>query len=204
MLMNSLRQLFSRRKSTRLPAEAQRLLAEAQRLFREGALEDAERACLAYANLSSDLADVHYLRALIALAQEREELAVRHLEAAIAERDSDPAFHSKLGEVLRDLGQHERAALHFARTLERLAASDPTRPRTMLRLAAALQDCNNQPEAEQWYRKILDLDPGHRDALLCLAVVREDSDVEEARGLMDRYIVSVSYTHLTLPTKRIV
>src|SRR5258708_17401848 len=59
----------------------------------------------------------------------------------------------------------------------------------MLRLAAALQDCNRQREAEEWYRKILDLDPGNRDALLCLAVMREDSDVEEARSLMDRYTV---------------
>jgi predicted O-linked N-acetylglucosamine transferase (SPINDLY family) len=180
MLMNLLRQLFVQRKSARL-------FAEAQRLFREGAFEEAERAGAEYVKLSSDLADMHYLRALIALAQEQHESAARHLEAAIAERDSDPTFHSKLAEVLQKLGRHESAALHFARTLERLPPSDPTRPRMMLRLAAALQDCNRQREAEQWYRRILDLDPGNRDALLCLAVIREDSDVEEARSLMDRY-----------------
>ena len=100
-----------------------------------------------------DLAEVHYLRASIALAQQR----------------------------------NDSAAHHFTRTLEVLAPSDPTRARTMLRLAAALQDCNRQREAEQWYRRILELDPGNHDALLCLAVIREDSDVEEARGLMDRY-----------------
>src|SRR5258708_2761905 len=59
----------------------------------------------------------------------------------------------------------------------------------VLRLGAALQDCNRPREAEEWYRKILNLDPGNRDALLCLAVMREDSDVEEARSLMDRYTV---------------
>jgi protein O-GlcNAc transferase len=180
MLMNLLRRFFVQRRSARL-------LAEAQRLFREGAFEEAERAGLEYAKLSSDLAGLHYLRALIALAQERHESAARHLEAAIEERDSDPTFHSKLAEVLQKLGRHESAALHLARALEHLPASDPTRPRTMLRLAAALQDCNKQSEAEQWYRRILDLDPGNRDALLCLAVMREDSDVEEARSLMDRY-----------------
>src|SRR6266513_6146662 len=146
MLMNLLRRFFVQRKSAQL-------LAEAQRLFREGAFEEAERAGAACAKLSSDLADIHYLRASIALAQ----------------------------------GRHESAAHHFTRALEVLPPSDPARARTMLRLAAALQDCNRQREAEQWYRKILDVDPGHRDALLCLAVMREDSDVEEARSLMDRY-----------------
>ena len=176
-----LRGHFARRKSARL-------LAEARRLLEEGSLEEAERACATYANSSSDPADAHHLRALIALAQKRHEDAIRHLESAIAERDSDPAFHSKLGEVLRDLGRYEGAVFHFSRTLERIAPADPTRIRTMLRLAAALQDCNNQPEAEQWYRRILEIDSGNRDALLCLAVLLEDSDVEEARGVMDRYI----------------
>src|SRR6266581_3426249 len=146
MLMSLLRWFFVQRK-------AARLLAEAQRLFREGAFEEAERAAAECAKLLPDLADVHYLRASIALAQQR----------------------------------NESAALHFTRALEVLPPSDPTRPRTMLRLAAALQDCNRQSEAEQWYRRILDVDPGNRDALLCLAVMREDSDVEEARSLMDRY-----------------
>ncbi len=146
MLLNLLGRFFVQRKSARL-------FAEAQRLFREGAFEEAERAGAECAKLSPDLADVHYLRALIALAQQR----------------------------------NESAALHFARAVEHLPPSDPTRPRTMLRLAAALQDCNKPREAEQWYRRILDVDPGNRDALLCLAVIREDSDVEEARSLMDRY-----------------
>ena len=146
MLLNLLRRFFVQRKSAQL-------LAEAQRLFREGAFEEAERAGLEYEKSSSDLAELHYLRASIALAQQR----------------------------------NESAALHFTRALEVLPPSDPTRARTMLRLAAALQDCNRQREAEQWYRKILDVDPGNRDALLCLAVMREDSDVEEARSLMDRY-----------------
>src|SRR5213592_3854629 len=146
MLMSLLRRFFLHRKSARL-------LAEAQRLFREAAFEEAERAAAECAKLLPDRADVHYLRASIALAQER----------------------------------NESAALHFTRALEHLPPSDPTRPRMMLRLAAALQDCNKQSEAEQWYRRILDIDPGNRDALLCLAVMREDSDVEEARSLMDRY-----------------
>lgn len=182
MLMRLLRGRLARRRPEPL--------AEARRLFDRGALVEAERACIACEKSPSDLADARYLRALIALAQQRHEDAVRHLETAVAARDSDAAMHSKLGEVLRDLGRHERAAFHFAHTLERLAPADPARPRTMLRLAAALLDCNKAQEAERWYRKILEIEPGHADALLCLAVMREEPDVEEARGLMDRYIAS--------------
>ena len=181
MLTYLLRRFFSERKSTRL-------LAKARRLYREGALAEAERACLGCTSAFSGIAEVHHLRALIAIQQEQYEPAVRHLEAAIAERDSDASFHTKLAEVLEKLGRHERAASHFARALERLAPADPTRPRAMLRLAAALQDSNNLHEAEQWYRRILDVDPGNREALLCLAVMREDSDIEDARSIMDRYV----------------
>jgi len=78
--------------------------------------------------------------------------------------------------------------LETAIALEPVATPDPARPRMMLRLAAALQDSNRPQEAEQWYRKLLDIDPANADALLCLAVMREDSDVEEARSIMDRHI----------------
>src|SRR5258708_32620631 len=142
MLMKLLRRLFVQRKSARL-------FAEAQRLFREGAFEEAERAASEYAKLSSDLADVHYLRALIALAQERHESAARYLEAAIAERDSDPTFHSKLAEVLQKLGRHESAALHYARAFEHLPPSDPRRARTMPPPAPPRPGCNTQREAEE-------------------------------------------------------
>jgi predicted O-linked N-acetylglucosamine transferase (SPINDLY family) len=180
MLTYLLRRFFDERKSTRL-------LAKARRLHREGAFAEAEQACLACATAFSGIAEVHHLRGLIAIQQERYDAAVGHLEAAVAERDSDASFHATLAEALQKLGRHERAVSHFARALERLAPSDPTRPRAMLRLAAALQDSNNPREAEQWYRRILDIDPGNREALLCLAVMREDSDIEEARGIMDRY-----------------
>jgi predicted O-linked N-acetylglucosamine transferase (SPINDLY family) len=181
MLTYLLRRFFAERKSARL-------LAKAQRLHRQGAFAEAEQACLGCAAAFSGIADVHHLRGLIATKQERYEDAVGHLEAAIAERDSDASFHSTLAEAFEKLGRHERAASQFARALERLAPADPARPRAMLRLAAALQDSDNQQEAEQWYRRILDVDPGNREALLCLAVAREDSDIEEARSIMARYV----------------
>lgn len=135
-----------------------RLLAEAQRLFHEGAAAEAEKACAACA------------------------------EAAIAERASDPKLHTGLAEILEKLGQYGRAAEQYALALDALPAADPGRPRAMLRLAASLHDCNKAAEAVLWYRKILEIDPANGAALLCLAVIREDADAAEARGLMDRYV----------------
>ena len=53
--------------------------------------------------------------------------------------------------------------------------------RLMLRLAAALQDRGRQDDALGWYRRILEVDPGNGDALLCLAVLHEEVDIEQAR-----------------------
>lgn len=60
--------------------------------------------------------------------------------------------------------------------------------RLMLRLAAALVDANRGGEALAWYQRILEIDPSNGDALLCLAVLQEDTDVDGARRWMDRYI----------------
>jgi protein O-GlcNAc transferase len=81
---------------------------------------------------------------------------------------------------LIDSGELEQAA----RELE--SAPDA---RLMLRLAAALVDSGRVADAQAWYRRILELEPKNADALLCLAVTQEDADLEEARRLMERYIV---------------
>ncbi len=51
-----------------------------------------------------------------------------------------------------------------------------------------MQDSGRAEEALDCYRRILEIDPENREALLCLAVLREDADVEEARSYMDRHI----------------
>lgn len=60
----------------------------------------------------------------------------------------------------------------------------------LLRSAAELQDHGRTDEALDCYRRILEIDPENGEALLCLAVLREDADVEEARRYMDRYIIA--------------
>lgn len=58
----------------------------------------------------------------------------------------------------------------------------------LLREAAELQDSGRTEEALERYRRILEVDSDNAEALLCLAVLREDADVEEARRYMDRYV----------------
>jgi len=58
----------------------------------------------------------------------------------------------------------------------------------MLRLAAALLDANRADNALRWYHRILEIEPANAEALLCLAMLREDDSVEEGRAFMDRYV----------------
>lgn len=58
----------------------------------------------------------------------------------------------------------------------------------LLRVAAEMQDGGRGDEALECYRRILELDPENPEALLCLAVLREDADIEEARRYMERHI----------------
>jgi protein O-GlcNAc transferase len=51
-----------------------------------------------------------------------------------------------------------------------------------------MQDGGRAEEALDCYRRILEIDPENREALLCLAVLREDVDIDEARRYMDRHI----------------
>jgi len=184
MLMYLLRGVFAARK-------AKRRLADAHRFFEAGVLEDAEQACDAVADVSPDLADVHYLRGRIELQRQRLELAVGHLEAAVRRRDSEASFHLTLAETFQKLGRHDRAATHFQRALECLAPPGSGRIAVMLQLAAALQASNDFDGAEKWHRKVLEIEPYNREALLRLAMQRfEESDAAEARSLMNRYIAS--------------
>lgn len=72
-----------------------------------------------------------------------------------------------------------------ARALERTPET-----RLMLRLAAALQDRELADEALAWYRRILEIEPHNGEALLCLAVLHEDTDLEQARRVMDTYVAA--------------
>ena len=158
VLIRLLRRLVSQRKSSRL-------LAEAQKLLDAGKLDEAERTCAGvFSGPAGDQA------------------------AGARILDSLVALHFKLADAFQALGRYENESRQLKRILELLAEADPARPRVMLRLAGAQRDCGHAAEAESLYRKILEIEPDNRDALLCLAVTREEASVEEAREIMVRYI----------------
>jgi len=161
MLMNLLRQLFVQRKSARL-------FAEAQRLFREGAFEEAERAGAEYAKLSSDLADVHYLRALIALNQSEPAKAIQLLQNAAPNEFGLP--HSGLegsygtlypiyvrGLAYLATRQGKEAAAEFQKILDHrsILISDPIGALSYLQLGRALALTGDQTKAIKSYNDFL-------------------------------------------------
>jgi predicted O-linked N-acetylglucosamine transferase (SPINDLY family) len=183
MLIGVLRRLLAERK-------LERGLAEARRRVEAGELESAESLCAelresAWGDRAAELDD---LQGTIALRARRHDAAVRHLRDAIARRDADPELHMRLAEAYGALPDPRNEAAQLGCALEHLPDGDPRRAGLMLRLAGALYECNELAEAERWYRRLLEKEPDHRDALLCLAVLREPADVEEARTLMDRHI----------------
>jgi predicted O-linked N-acetylglucosamine transferase (SPINDLY family) len=80
------------------------------------------------------------------------------------------------------------AADHLRAALALLADGDARRPSLMARLADLAYQRGDLAQAEHWCRRLLEIEPDHRDALLLLAVARESSDLEDARAYMDRYI----------------
>lgn len=165
-------------------------LEQARRSIEAGELEHADGLCAALqAAAPPDLAgDLHFLRGSIALRRQQFSAAADHLRTALALRDTDVECLLALAEAYRHLPDAQGEAAHLDRVLALLGESDARRPRLMLRLASLLHQQGELAQAERWCRALLAIEPDHRDALLYLAVIREASDVEEARAHMGRFI----------------
>lgn len=182
MLMQLFRDLFAGRRS-------QRLLARARASLGAGNLDDAERACTACAQIAPHLAELHYLRGMIALRRGNPEAALPLLQGAAAVNDTAPAFQAALGTALHDLGAHERAIEHLKRALELLPPDGARHIELKLLLADSLQERTRAAEAEALVREVLAAQPNNAGAMRQLAMLRfVESDGDEARRLMDRCV----------------
>jgi predicted O-linked N-acetylglucosamine transferase (SPINDLY family) len=184
MLANLWHRLFVERR-------LMRALAEAQRRIEGGEFGRADSLCvdlLRYAprDLSADL---HLLRGMIAVRERRLEEALRHLNEALAVRGPNADIHLALADAHRERGDATGEAASLDRVLELLPAGSARRLGLMLRRAGALHNGGQWTEAEQWYRRVLEMQPHHPEALLRLAVLREIFNVEEARSYLDQYVL---------------
>ena len=82
---------------------------------------------------------------------------------------------------------------------------DPSNPVLYYNLGVVSADLGEDDAAIEYYKKSIELDPSNEDSYLNMVAVilqGEESIVDEMNSLGTSR--SVSYTHLTLPTKRIV
>jgi len=102
--------------------------------------------------------------------RERKAEAIRALEAEVAANPEDPDARRLLGRALNEYGRFEDAVVQLKRVVE--LRRDV---RGLLELGLAYSDAARIPEAEQSYKEILKLAPGHPIALNNLASIAFNS-----------------------------
>ena len=160
-------------------------LASAFRLCQEGELDAAEEACRGL--LEAPLAEVAYLRGLIAYKRGDIAAAIGLFRVAVAERETEGSYHLSLGNALAALRQFDAASGHYARFLELSAAEDPRHLAASVGYAECRAAIQDHEGAREWYRRAVALakdDP----ATLSKAIqfLYQESRIDEARALADR------------------
>jgi predicted O-linked N-acetylglucosamine transferase (SPINDLY family) len=161
MLRDLLRRLFAR---PRRPAHAD--FDAAFRLFREGRLEAAERAASGLTGMP--LADVAYLRGLIARERQDLEAAAGFFELAVSEREAEGTFRLSLAEVLIALRRFDAASGHLAHFVALPSSSGPRRAAACVKGAECRLALDDSRGAREWYERALLLPAiyGSRDEIV--------------------------------------
>ncbi len=145
-----------------------RLLLEAQRLINAGELGRAAVILDSLVRAMPDAADVHHLRAIVALRQGRFTAAAAAAEAAIARAGNTASYHNTLGESLRAQGAAAPAQVAYERAL----ALDARYVPALVNLGTVHVMQDRLDDAEQCWRRALAIVPDHADALNNLGLLQ--------------------------------
>lgn len=126
-------------------------LEEAMRLHRAGELDAAAGAYEAVLGVQPNERDALHLLAVVRAAQGDPAAAEALVRKAIAIEGKAPAYHSTLGAILGDLGQHVEAV----RACERAVAMSGGDPELLHNLAHALERGGRTDAALETYKKAL-------------------------------------------------
>ena len=137
------------------------LLAEALDLHRQGRLVDARSGYQRILSRWPDHSDALNLMGALEQAAGNLEIALGHLEKAVALVPSSEIYLNNLGNALKETGEFLRAEDCY----HRAADLDPSNPNPCYNLAVLLQDQDRLDEARIWYEKALILAP-HDPAIL--------------------------------------
>lgn len=129
-----------------------------------GRFDDAEKCYRKVLRANPRCTDAHHLLGLVEYQRGRPELALPHINRALAGRPASAAYLNSLGAVCRALGQLDEAQGAFERAIQvQPQYADPYNNLGTLLFARA-----QFVEAERLYHKALALKPGFVDALINL------------------------------------
>lgn len=139
-------------------AAARQLLA--QRAIEAGRFGEAVEHLRVLVQIRPEPA-LHYNLAVLLAQLGRDDEAIRHYRAALAQTPDDPEIHNNLGFVLARCGQSEPAAWHFRRALE----LDPGCAHAHFNLGRLLLAEGRAQQAAEHFRRAAALDPAYAEAL---------------------------------------
>jgi tetratricopeptide (TPR) repeat protein len=108
----------------------------------------------------------------------------------LAPRDDNEVLcdaHRALGITLMDMGKNEEAAGALRESLT-VFPGHPLEHVTLLFLGVVLRRAGRKEDAEQSFRKALSVQPDDRECIFNLAMLLEDSDLQQSIGLLRRAI----------------
>ncbi len=135
-------------------------LAIAMRHHQAGRLPEAERLYHEILRLDPHNADAMHLLGVIAHQVHKQEAAIDLIGRAIAVRPGIAAYHSNLGNALREHGKLDEAVACYRRALQ----IKPDYPEACSNLGNALQEQGKLDEAVACYRRALHIKPDYAEA----------------------------------------